>query len=385
MKVDKNNLFSIKDFKAPTAVIVSYSKKERILSILYRAAPLPIGLIPVYNKCMELITGENDSGRRLDRILRKALPDYPLPLIHRLLRQKLVLLNGKPGKAQDHVENGVTITISSIGVSKNENINKNEDKNTAAQTGKKEKNNRNILFTDSILWQDSDLLAVNKPKGIAVHGQDSLETQVRSYLKEKILESLSFKCGPLHRLDKPTSGIVVFSKSLEGARLFSSLIQERKIKKTYLAIVEGIIEKEEIWQDELFHDKRRKKTYIGGSHNGKNAVTNIYPLSSINGLSLIRAEIITGRTHQIRSQAASRKHPLAGDIKYRGRKFNKPAANGNEQTAINGKNKADFYLHAWKLEFFKHTIIAPLPEDFLLMIKNIFGEAVIKLLPCGQR
>ena len=282
---------------------------------------------------MELITGENDSGRRLDRILRKALADYPLPLIHRLLRQKKVLVNGKPGKAQDRIESGVKISISSL-----ENI----------QT---QKPLSRRFPPPEILWQTAGLIAVNKPAGLAVHGPDSLDDMVRSCLAEKIPPSLSFKPGPLHRLDKPSSGVVVFSSSLEGARLFTSLMRERKVRKTYLAVVEGELKGEETWQDELVRNKEIKKTFVSpNTDGGKTAVTKVTPLASDGNYTLIKAEIATGRTHQIRAQAAFHGYPLAGDKKYGGKKFGKGSG---------------FFLHAWKLEFLEYTITAPLSTSYL--------------------
>jgi 23S rRNA pseudouridine955/2504/2580 synthase len=288
---------------------------------------------------MELITGENDKGRRLDRILRKALADLPLPLIHRLLRQKKVLVNGKPGKANDRVDGGVKISIGLLTAPSLENT----------QTRKSQIRQ---FPAPEILWQGLGLIAVNKPAGLAVHGQDSLDNMVRFYLADKLPVSLSFKPGPLHRLDKPSSGIVVFSASIEGARLFSSLMRERKVRKTYLAVVEGNIKVEEIWQDDLFRDKEKKKTFIShaNSGGGKTAVTKITPLASDGNYTLIKAEIATGRTHQIRAQAAFHGHPLAGDKKYGGKKFGK---------------KNGFFLHAWKLEFLEYTITAPNGENHL--------------------
>jgi len=289
---------------------------------------------------MELITGENDNGRRLDRILRKALPDHPLPLLHRLLRQGKVLVGGKPAKAQDRVESGVKISIPL----------KNTEKPSPSACG---------LPSPEIIWQDRGLLAVNKPAGLAVHGPASplangmagtysLDEIVRSFLAEKLPPSLSFRPGPLHRLDKPSSGIVIFSTSIEGARLFSSLMRESKVRKTYLAIVEGNVEKEETWEDLLVRDKDKKKTFVSGG--GKTAITKVKPLAgaSVKGMwySLITAEIATGRTHQIRAQAASRGRPLAGDRKY------------------GGHGKDGFFLHAWKLEFLEFSIEAPLPQAF---------------------
>jgi len=326
---------------------------------------------------MELITGENDNGRRLDRILRKALPDYPLPLIHRFLRQEKVLINGKPGKARDRVDAGVKIVIPSM----------RETDNNFAGRKKKIRARINIKtrgrqsLEEYIIWQNDDLIAFNKPKGLAVHGRGSLETMARDYLIDKIPASLSFTSGPLHRLDKPSSGIVVFSKSLEGARLFSSLMRERKIKKTYLAIVEGNVERDEIWKDALFRDKEIKKTIIRGSRYSKDAVTKIVPLAAKDMRSLIKAQIITGRTHQIRAQAAFHGHPLAGDVKYGGQSVinNRQLKSAHTKEKNYIEKKPDFFLHAWKLEFPDVFIEAPPPEDFIKMIELIFEKNVLDL------
>jgi 23S rRNA pseudouridine955/2504/2580 synthase len=284
---------------------------------------------------MELITGENDNGRRLDRILRKALPYHPLPLIHRLLRQGLVFINGKPAKAQDRVCGGVKISIPSL----------NDVPKTESPAPS--------LPSPVIIWEGPGLIAVNKPAGLAVHGPASLDAMVRSYLADKISPSLSFKPGPLHRLDKPSSGIIVFSTNIEGARLFSALLREQKVRKTYLAVVEGKVEKEEIWKDALVRDREMKKTFV--SFDGKNAITTIKPLACKNAYSLVSAQIATGRTHQIRAQAANRGHPLAGDKKY------------------GGQGKGGFFLHAWKLEFLEYSIEAPPPEAFKRKVSEFFG------------
>jgi len=293
---------------------------------------------------MDFITGENDNGRRLDRILRKALADYPLPLIHRLLRQKKVLVNGKPAKAQDRIDSGAKISIPSL-----DNAQIRSPKTRAPQVRAQQVRN---FPPPEILWQGMGLIAVNKPAGLAVHGHDSLDDMVRFYLADKLPPSLSFKPGPLHRLDKPSSGIVVFSTSIEGARLFTSLMRERKVHKTYLAIVEGELKGEEIWQDELFRDKEKKKTFISqpNAGGGKNAVTKVTPLAADGKYTLIKAEIATGRTHQIRAQAAFHGHPLASDKKYGGKKYGA---------------KSGFFLHAWKLEFLEYAITAPLSENYL--------------------
>jgi 23S rRNA pseudouridine955/2504/2580 synthase len=263
------------------------------------------------------------------------------------LRQEKVLVNGKPAKAQDRLDSGVNISIPSL----------KHVPTPALKTG------RPLPFPD-IIWQDSGLLAVNKPSGLAVHGPESLDTMVRSFLAGKLPPSLSFKPGPLHRLDKPSSGIVVFSTNIEGARLFSTLMRELKVKKTYLAIVEGNIKKEEIWEDELLRDKDIKKTFVlqSSSAESKTAITKIKPLVSAGNLTLVMAEIATGRTHQIRAQAASHGHPLHGDRKY------------------GSSGKDGFFLHAWKLEFLESAIEAPLPEAFRKKIDALFCPKVLQIL-----
>jgi 23S rRNA pseudouridine955/2504/2580 synthase len=207
---------------------------------------------------------------------------------------------------------------------------------------------------------------------------------VRAYLADKLNPSLSFRPGPLHRLDKPTSGIVVFSKTLEGARAFSALIRNGRIKKQYLAVVEGLVKGPELWEDLLVRDQGARKTFIAGGREAgagpgdsktpgaaKPARTRIQPLAlsagtpKANGgegkFSLILAEIDTGRTHQIRSQTAAHGFPLAGDKKYGG-----------------AYRSGGFLLHAWKLDLpdpagkEPRRITAPPPEAFTRRIRELF-------------
>jgi 23S rRNA pseudouridine955/2504/2580 synthase len=144
------------------------------------------------------------------------------------------------------------------------------------------------------------------------------------------------------------------------------MMREGKIKKQYLAIVEGCVKKADVWKDELFRDREMKKTFSGnsgGNNSGqskwKNAVTRISPLMADRSCSLVFLEIETGRTHQIRAQAASRRHPLLGDRKYGGR-------------VLGG----GFLLHAWRLYLpppFPSVIEAPLSENFKKKLKSFLA------------
>jgi 23S rRNA pseudouridine955/2504/2580 synthase len=199
---------------------------------------------------------------------------------------------------------------------------------------------------------------------MAVHGPGSLAVQAAAWLSGKISPSLSFRPGPLHRLDKPTSGIVVFSMNLEGARRFSALLRDGSVKKSYLALVDGTIREPLVWEDRLFREKDVQKTFVSDmtDKTGKYAFTAVRPLARAAGraeYSLILAEIATGRTHQIRAQAAAHGFPLSGDGKYGG----SPLEGG-------------LLLHAWTLDFpegeGRTHIEAPLPERFRKKIETLF-------------
>jgi 23S rRNA pseudouridine955/2504/2580 synthase len=313
---------------------------------------------------ISLTSAKDDDGRRLDRILRKALPDLPLSAIHRLLRQGLVYVNGDPASATYRVLCGQTITV-------NGNTCANPSQSAPLRSSEVKINHKPL----EIIFEGGGLLFLNKPAGLVVHGRGSLEELVRSYMALRLPPSLSFKPGPLHRLDRPSSGLIVFSTNIEGARFFSAMMRERKIKKEYLAIVEGTIEKTEVWQDGLVRDAHQKKTFtdeITKNKGSKMALTRVKPLMANEKCSLILAEIETGRTHQIRSQADARGHPLLGDKKYGGKGL-----------------RGGFLLHAWRLEFpeevyscglsipslaFPSLIEAPLPKHFKEKIRELFGE-----------
>jgi len=299
-----------------------------------------------------LTAAGDDDGRRLDRILRKALRGLPLSAIHRLLRKGAVLVNGESAPADYLIHTGEIITVPVRA-------------DAAQKSPVKESVN---MEPGVILFEGAGILVLNKPPGLAVHGMGSLEEQVLSYLRPKLPPSLSFRPGPLHRLDKPSSGIIAFSTNLEGARSFSTLMRERKIKKFYLALVEGRIERSEIWQDELVRDRQRRKTFSGlPEDDTKTALTNVRPLAGTAASTLILAEIETGRTHQIRAQAAARGHPLVGDRKYGGKPFPRDAAQKDSGgPTVPG---ASFLLHAWRMEFpagtpFPPYIEAPVPKNF---------------------
>jgi 23S rRNA pseudouridine955/2504/2580 synthase len=316
---------------------------------------------------MEMIAGADDGGRRLDRLLRKALPDMPLSAIHRLLRQGRVLAGDKPGGAADRIGAGTVIRI----------LGDAADGARRLPRPDPPSRERGAAPSPELLLEAPGLLLVNKPAGMPVHGPaprgETLETLVRSFLADRLSPSLSFRPGPLHRLDRNTSGVMVFSSSLEGARRFSALLREGRVVKRYLALAEGRIEGEEVWEDHLFRDRAAGKSFIAaaGTGTGRRALTKVRALANSDRFSLILLEIATGRTHQIRAQAAARGHPLAGDRKYGG-----------------GPRKGGFLLHALSIAFpwpeagAGDGILqarAPLPKGFRSAAAVLLGDPARRL------
>jgi 23S rRNA pseudouridine955/2504/2580 synthase len=325
---------------------------------------------------IELTAGKDDDGRRLDRIVRKALPDLSLSLIHRLFRKKKVLVNGQISGQDTRIQQGTLIKINVYVNQQYKQVNNESVNISKQQVNKRNQHVKKLLELPQILWHGSGIIVFNKPQGLSTHGPNSLDTLVNAWLERALPRSLSFKPGPLHRLDKPTSGIIVFSENLEGARWFSDLLRKRKLEKTYIAVVEGRIDKEEAWHDVLTHDVNLKKSYVNTKdypQTAKEALTTVKPIASNGEYSLIEAKIKTGRRHQIRAQAAFHEHPLAGDIKY----------GSTPQKQLSEKC---FFLHAWKLKFntedvpegFPGLITAPLPQAFQSQIETLFGKSSLR-------
>lgn len=299
--------------------------------------------------------GCDDTGRRLDRVLRKALPELPISAIHRLLRKRLVFADGVAIGADARLKDGSVIVIKGI------ETHEKPEGCSAEHTAKSGKTK--ISDIPPVLFEGNGIIVFNKPPGIVCHGKNSLETQVLACLEGKLPPSLSFKPGPLHRLDKNTGGIVTFSTNIDGARNFSEMLRGGLLKKTYLAILDGCLENECTWQDELVRDYSIKKTFVTKDDiKAKIAVTRVKPLAVSANNTLIAAEIETGRTHQIRSSAAFHGHPLSGDKKY------------------GGRPPAPFFLHAITLEFPDKNsfgikkITAPPPDSFYKKIESLFGN-----------
>ena len=212
-----------------------------------------------------------------------------------------------------------------------------------------------------VLHEDNHIIVVNKRPGDIVQGDKTgdkpLSEVVKSYLKEKYNKPGNVYLGVVHRLDRPTSGIVLFSKTSKALPRLNKLFKDKDAKKTYWAVVKNSPPKE---QDELVHflkrNPKQNKSYANSKEvpESKKAILEYRLLKKLDHYYLLEIDLQTGRHHQIRSQLSAIGSPIKGDLKYGFDRSNKDAS---------------IHLHARELEFVhpvkneKIHIIAPTPKD----------------------
>ncbi|MCF8715747.1 RluA family pseudouridine synthase [Joostella atrarenae] len=212
-----------------------------------------------------------------------------------------------------------------------------------------------------VLYEDNHVIIINKRAGDIVQGDKTgdkpLSEVVKEYIKDKYNKPGNVYLGVVHRLDRPTSGIVLFSKTSKALPRLNKLFKEKDAKKTYWAIVKNKPEKE---SDKLIHwmkrNPKQNKSYAHKNEvpDSKKAILDYTIIKSLNNYYLLEINLETGRHHQIRSQLSSIGCPIKGDLKYNFDRSNKDGS---------------ISLHASKLEF-EHpvkkeliSVTAPLPKD----------------------
>ena len=187
----------------------------------------------------------------------------------------------------------------------------------------------------NIIYEDNHLLVVEKPINIPVCEDESkdldLLTILKKYIKEKYNKPGNVYLGLVHRLVRPVGGIMVFAKTSKAASRLSNQVREKKLTKTYYAVVENNLKEKGTLKDYLIKDSKTNITRVTTKDLGKEAILNYELIKKIDNLNLVKIDLITGRSHQIRVQFSSRNNPLYGDQKY-----NKNAVN-NTNIALYAK------------------------------------------------
>ncbi len=305
----------------------------------------------------ELIAGPDDAGRRLDKVLRAILSENPLSEIYAALRKGRIKLNGVKASPETRVAAGDRILVAGF-----PGLGSSEPAPSAAREDL-------ASLADMLILATEHLIFIDKPRGLLSQGSDALEGRIRQALAGRTAASLSFVPGPLHRLDRNTTGVLAFPRSAEGARAFTSMMRERRIIKRYLALIDGDAAGPEAWRDRIVRDSAAMTSSV--SPEGDEAFAEMRPLLRGSGRSLVLVVLHSGLTHQIRVQASSRGLPLSGDAKYGG----SPLPGG-------------YILHALSLEFpeppfpdLPGLVTAPLPGPARARLASIFGpEALVEAL-----
>ncbi len=264
----------------------------------------------------ELTIRKNDAGQRLDRFVAKAVPLLPASLLQKYIRLGRIKVNGKKSARDARVNEGDVLSLY---------IN-----DEFFDTPKAENAYLTVSTPKlSIVYEDENILLVDKKPGQAVHPHDGAEygktliDHVQAYLYAKRewnpRAENAFAPALCNRIDRNTGGIVICAKNAEALRIMNDKIKDREIEKLYLCIVHGkLTPPSGKLEGQLFKDAAKNRVYITKQpqKGSKTAITYYKTLQFKNGLSLVECRLGTGRTHQIRAQMANAGHPLLGDGKY---------------------------------------------------------------------
>lgn len=284
---------------------------------------------------IEVKISENDSNQRFDRFLRKYLKNAPLSIIQKNIRKKNFKINNKRAKKDDFV--------------KKDDIIKMYIKDEDYKKWVRKEDFKPSDFNLDIIYEDENIIIIDKKSGVLSHAASSrdygknLVDQMTSYLyKTNKVNSrdLTFRPSIVNRLDRNTAGLIIGAKNAKSLRALNGAIQQRKINKYYLTIVEGEIKKDFTVDTNI--SKHKDKNMVKENKDGKRIITNFHPLESKNNFTLLECELITGKTHQIRYSLNKNSTPIIGDRKYRKSKIDYNKINLNSQALL-----------AYKLEFGK--------------------------------
>ncbi len=279
------------------------------------------------------IIGSNEAGMRLDRLIERLLPSAGKGFAYKMLRKKNIVLNGKRAEGPERLNEGDEVkfflsdeTFTGFGGIIGSNSNEKKAAALSAVTG-------GFDFSAQIIYEDRDVILVNKPEGIlsqkASEDDISLNEYLIGYLREKGVfdprTSAVFRPAVCNRLDRNTSGIVCCGVSMNGLRELSKMFRDRTVHKYYLALCKGSIREPGHKKAYLVKDGKTNKVRILDHESGDSQVieTAWKPLEAIEDATWLEVELFTGKSHQIRAQLSSIGHPIAGDSKYGDEMFNR--------------------------------------------------------------
>ncbi|MCR5590177.1 MAG: RluA family pseudouridine synthase [Lachnospiraceae bacterium] len=262
----------------------------------------------------EYTVSENDAGRRLDKYVMNILKKAPSSFAYKMLRKKNIVLNGKKAGGGELLSAGDTVVF----YLSDETFSK-------FSSGEESAEDLSHLLPP-ILYEDDDVLIVNKPAGMLSQksegGSISLNEICRSYVKSSEASD-AFTPSICNRLDRNTAGLVIFAKTYRGAKITAEALRARTIGKFYECVVAGTVSDQMHLSGTLSKNSANNTVSVGKAEDeGSYIETDFMPVETNKNLSRLCVHLITGKTHQIRAHLASVGHPVIGDYKYGDRKVN---------------------------------------------------------------
>ena len=299
-------------------------------------------------KFIPITKDEVDS--RLDRVIRKNYPYLNQTKIEMSLRNKSIIVNQQKVKSNYRLNLGDHLQIDSSLIQ--ENYSKNKDKKQVTEADIR-------LITDNVIYRDADLMAINKPAGLAVQGGSKIKISVDDIMPH-MLEQLEIWDKPVHklvhRLDKETSGVLLIALNNHTAQDLAYAFKEHNLEKKYLAILTG----------KVVVNNGQISSYINKESDQvleDNAFTNYKVIARKPNATLVEFKPITGKTHQLRLHSLELGFPILGDVKY--------------DPSLEGLKNVNLHLHAAEITIpYQGSYLklkADLPEYFQKSIKEIFG------------
>jgi len=282
----------------------------------------------------KIVVDEDSSKRRLDNYLLTLLFDLPKSKIYSMIRKGEVRINSGRVKPSTKIDTGDEIRLPPyINIPRKDEV-------RIPDSLKK-------TISQAIIYEDKNYIIINKPTGIPVHGGTDNKLGLVSVMRDMFNEKVDL----CHRIDKETSGCLVFSLNKKSTKHFNDLLQSRKVTKKYKAILKGTISKD------IFINN-----YIG--EESQLAISKFNIINSSKNASYVDIEIATGRTHQIRIHSNEIGHPVINDSKYGDWKFNRSIRNYGKRMA----------LHAHTMEFTDQLgkqikVVAKLDKEFINLLK----------------
>lgn len=291
--------------------------------------------------------------QRLDNWLLRELKGVPKSRIYRAIRKAEIKVNGRRTQAEYRLQNGDEVRLPPLRVAE-----KPESAPISA--------NFSEILEKTIIHEDKDIIIMNKPSGIAVHGGSGISKGIVEGLRQ--IRPLAKRLELAHRIDRDTSGCLILGKKSSIVQELHAKFAERRVKKGYLLVVHGVCDFEQkvveypLERYQLKSGERRVKV----SDQGKSAKTVFKVITRFERASLLRAEPETGRTHQLRVHAAQIGHPIVGDEKY---------GHLEQDGQLAGKLASRLFLHASELQFkLKDNVIAlcaTLDPAFLALLRYL--------------